>query len=257
MATNVAKVLVVDDHAMLRLGTRQMLDQSKLLQVVGDAGSLAEAMDVMAIAGPDVVLMDIRLPDGSGLDGAGRIMQTWPETKVIILSAYDDDDYLQSALKIGVAGYLLKTIRGDELVKAVEAVAGGVTVLDPSITERLVRQRARDVLPMRDVISRTGRSTGYAAGQEPWVFSTSASPPADFDTGAVSVGSLLTSREQEIVCLLAMGLSNKAIANRLVISVRTVEGHLNRVFSKLGLSSRTELLRYAIAHGLADLGSQG
>ena len=156
---------------------------------------------------PDMALVDIRLPDRNGIELARSIVEQSPGTKVIILSAYDDDDYVRAAIDAGVSGYLLKTMPGDELVRAVRAAASGTTVLDPAVTANLSRPRSE---------SQSG-----------------------------GIGSL-TWREQQVVKLVAEGLANKTIARRLGISARTVEGHLNHVFAKLDVVSRTELVRLAL-----------
>jgi DNA-binding NarL/FixJ family response regulator len=205
------RVAIVDDHALLRAGTRQILDAHERIEVVGEAQDAAGALTLVADTGPDVVLVDIRLPDGNGIDVARRLVADHPATAVVILSAYDDDHYVEAALSAGVSGYLLKTMPGDELTRSVLAAHGGTTVLDPTLVARLARPRT--------------------------------APPPD--------PARLTWREREVAGLVAEGLPNKTIAARLEISARTVEAHLNHVFSKLGISSRTELVRFVLSHGLA------
>jgi DNA-binding NarL/FixJ family response regulator len=168
-------------------------------------------MEAVSETHPDIVLVDIRLPDRNGIELARMIIEQNPSTRVVILSAYDDEDYVRAAMDAGVAGYLLKTMPGDELVRAVRATASGVTVLDSAVTTNLAREHASPAPGPKDAF-------------------------AD-----------LTWRERQVVDLVAEGLANKAIATRLGISARTVEGHLNHVFVKLGVVSRTELVRLALA----------
>jgi DNA-binding NarL/FixJ family response regulator len=207
----ILRVLIVDDHEVLRTGTRQVLESSDDIVVVGEADDGNAALAVIDELDPDVVLIDIRLPDRSGIDVARQLTLTHPDVRVVILSAYDDDEFVRAALEVGVTGYLLKTMARDELVSAVRAAAQGTTVLDPVLSPRLA-----------GVHSSFGPSSGPR----------------------------LTWRERETVELVAEGLSNKAIAARLGVSVRTVEGHLNHVFTKLGVESRTELVRHVLTQGL-------
>ena len=205
------RVVVVDDHELLRAGTRRILEDSAGLSVVGEAGDGETALEVIADTRPDVVLLDIRLPTINGIDLARRLAAEYPRTVVLILSAYDDENYVRAAISAGVAGYLLKTMPTDELVDAIRTACDGTTVLGtgPSGRGDRAEQPHRDVLMPR-----------------------------------------LTVREEEVVRLVARGMSNKAIARQLSISPRTVEGHLNHVFQKLDTTSRTELVHYALASRL-------
>lgn len=192
-------MVIADDHAVLRAGTRQILELAGGFDVVAEAGDGQEALDRCAETDPDVVLVDLRMPGPSGLEVAARLAAGRHAPAVVVLSAYDDDAYVRAALAGGVTGYLLKTMPAAELVQAVRSAAAGTTVLDPSISLRLA------------VPAGVGGPDG------------------------------LTWRERQVVALVAEGLANKAIAARLHISTRTVEGHLNHVFAKLGVSTRTEL----------------
>jgi DNA-binding NarL/FixJ family response regulator len=205
------RILIVDDHEVLRTGTRQVLEASDDIVVVGEADDGNAALAMIGELDPNVVLIDIRLPDRSGIDVARHVTLTHPNVRVVILSAYDDDEFVRAALDAGATGYLLKTMARDELVAAVRVAAQGTTVLDPSLSPRLA-----------------GTHSSWGPGGGP----------------------RLTWREREAVQLVAEGLSNKAIASRLGVSVRTVEGHLNHVFTKLGVESRTELVRYVLTQGL-------
>ena len=207
----VRRVVVVDDHELLRTGTRRILDDASGFTVVGEADDGEAALAVVARTRPDVVLVDIRLPSVNGIDLARQIVESHPSITVLILSAYDDEHYVRAALAAGVAGYLLKTTPSDELIHSIRVACEGFAFLD-----------------------RVPSGRGEKA------------PAVDSRVG----GAKLTGREQEVVRLVARGRSNKAIAHQLGISPRTVEGHLNHVFEKVGSTSRTELVHYALANGL-------
>jgi DNA-binding NarL/FixJ family response regulator len=205
------RVVVVDDHELLRAGTRRILDDATGFSVVGEAGDADTALQVIADVNPDVVLVDIRLPDRNGIELARQIAVDFPNTTVLILSAYDDENYIRASLAAGVAGYLLKTMPSDELVRSIRSACEGLDI--------------------------HGDGAPLGRGEQSDLHLRDGSPR-------------LTAREQEVVRLVARGMSNKAIARQLGISPRTVEGHLNHVFDKLGTTSRTELVHYALAHSL-------
>ena len=207
----VLRVVVIDDHELLRAGTRRILDDASGFTVVGEADDGDPALSVIAEAHPDVALVDIRLPSVNGIDLAHQIVDQHPDITVLILSAYDDEHYVRAALAAGVAGYLLKTTPSDQLIKSIRAARRGSMLLDRGPTGR------GENVPTPGPISRRTRLTG---------------------------------RELEVVRLVARGRSNKAIAHQLGISPRTVEGHLNHVFEKVGTTSRTELVHYALANRL-------
>jgi DNA-binding NarL/FixJ family response regulator len=209
------QVVIVDDHEVLRTGTRQILETAPDIAVVGEADDGEAALALVKELNPDVVLVDIRLPGHNGIEVARQVTTDHPDTKVVILSAYDDPDYLRAALAAGAAGYLLKTMPRDELINAVRAAGLGTTVLDAAMSSHLSRPPSRA-------------------------------------TVAGEVASL-TARERQVVELVADGLANKTIAARLGISARTIEGHLNHIFAKLGVTSRTELVRFALANNLSDI----
>lgn len=208
----VISVVIVDDHALLREGTRQILERAGDLRVAGEAGDGDQALAVVAESRPDVVLLDVRLPPTNGVEVARRVADASPGTRILMLSALDDADYVQAALAAGAVGYLLKTAPGDELLAAIRSACDGEVVLGPGLA----------AVPR-----------GEAAG------------------GGVEA---LTSREREVVRLVARGLANKDIARELGISPRTVEGHLNHVFEKVEASSRSALVRLAMVHGLVGDG---
>ncbi len=205
------RVVVVDDHELLRAGTRRILDEATGFTVVGEAADGNTALRVVGDLKPDAVLVDIRLPDMNGIDLARQILRDHPDTTVLVLSAYDDQTYVRAALAAGVAGYLLKTAPSGELLRSLRAACDGQTIAGTHPTGR---------------------------GEKDVAWSPGDSVPQ------------LTAREQDVVRLVSRGMSNKAIGHELGISPRTVEGHLNHVFDKLGATSRTELVHYSLANKL-------
>jgi DNA-binding NarL/FixJ family response regulator len=208
------RVMVVDDHALHRDGTRQILEAYPDLQVVGDADSGEVALALVNQLHPDVVLLDIRLPGMNGIEVTRRLTRDHPDIRVLMVSAYDEDEYVRGALEAGAAGYLRKTAPGKELVQAVRAVAGGASVLQSGLTARLL---------------------------------ISSRPP---DRGAQD----LSERELEVLKLLAAGLHNRELAAHLGISTRTVDRHCDNIYAKLGVGSRTEAVVRAISTKLLTVG---
>jgi two-component system, NarL family, response regulator LiaR len=204
-------IIVVDDHAVVREGTIRLLEQDPRLHVVAETGSGVEAVHLVREHQPDVLLLDLSLPDLSGIEVARQAAVVAPATGIAILSAYDDENYVLAALEAGVSAYLLKTVPASDVIKAIHAVADGQVILHPSIASKL-RQSIRH-----------------------------------HEAGAVSVD--LTEREHEVLRLAACGFHNKEIAQQLFISIRTVEGHLSHILAKLGVASRTEAVVYGLAHG--------
>lgn len=203
------RVLIVDDHAVVREGTREILERDPALQVIGEAEDGRQAIALAAVLRPDVVVMDLALPGVSGIEAARQIRAVHPDTNILVLSAYDDEDYVDAVVRLGAAGYLLKTAHGNEIVSAIHSICRGEIVLHPRIAAKLVGSL------------RGGKQRGVVEGQ-----------------------SVLSEREMEILRLVAKGLRNKEIARELGLSVRTVEGHLGQVLVKLGVSSRSEAIVY-------------
>lgn len=213
VAHQVIRVVVVDDHALLRDGTRAIIEAEPDLRVVGEAGSAEEALALVNQLGPDVVLMDVRLPGLNGIEATRRILQHHPEIRILIVTAYVDEEYLRGALEAGASGYLSKTAPGRELVEAIRSVAQGSIVLEPGILGTL--------------LART----------------------ADVDMG-------LTARELAVLRLLAEGLHNREVAQRLQISSRTVDRHCDAIYSKLAVTSRTEAVVRAISLNLVRISDE-
>ena len=214
------KVLIADDHAVVREGTRQILEQQPDMEVVAEAGDGEETVRLTGSSNPDVAIIDIAMPKMDGIEATKKIKAQYPRVAVLILSAYDDDQFVFSLLEAGAAGYLLKSVRGRELIDAVRAVYGGESVLHPAI--------ARKVL---------NRFVAAGAG-EPY-----AQKPLD----------VLSEREMEVLKLATRGLSNQDIANELCLSLRTVQAHLGHIFNKLQVSSRTEAVVRALKEGWITL----
>ena len=216
MSEKPIRVVIVEDHTLVREGTRHILGQSHDIEVVGETGRGDEAVDLIDRLEPDVVLLDMRLPGMNGIEIARAVTSKHKEIRVLLLSAYDDEEYVAEALSAGAAGYLLKTTPGAKLVDAVRAVHSGATVLQDELSHKLAMRAMH--------------------------------PEAS--------GPRLSERELDVLRLTARGLSSKEIAGSLLISQRTVEGHLNNIYSKLGVNSRTEAVVHAASRGLINLESQ-
>jgi len=208
------RVVLADDHAVVRKGIRQFLEEEGDIAVVAEASDGAEAVRLVEEHQPDVAVLDIRMPGVTGVEATRRIKTRFPDVRVLVLTAYDDDPYIFALLQAGASGYVLKTADADELVRAVRAVYRGESALSPSVAQKVVRQLA------------TGRPLGAARQIEP-----------------------LTEREIEVLRLAARGLTNKAIGHQLGISDRTVQGHLANIYGKLAVSSRTEAVTEALKRG--------
>ncbi len=213
------KILIADDHAVVREGTRQILEQESDLDVVAEAADGEEAVRLAGSSSPDVAILDIAMPKVDGIEATRQIKALYPAIAVLILSAYDDDQFVFGLLEAGAAGYLLKSVRGRELVEAVRQVYAGESVLHPAIA--------------RKVLNRFTPSGGKPASQE--------SPK------------VLSERETEVLQLATRGLSNQQIADKLFLSLRTVQAHLGHIFNKLQVSSRTEAVVRALKEGWVTL----
>jgi len=208
------RILIVDDHAVVRAGLALLLNAEEDMEAVGEAGSAREAIFQARSLEPDVVLMDVVMPDQSGLEAVPTLLHEHPETKVLVLSMQDDPHYVREAFSVGASGYVLKEAADTELVAAIREVARGGRYVNPELGARLVAAEA------------------------------AAERRADEDP--------LSDREREVLRLLALGHTNQEIAKSLYISVRTAETHRAHIMQKLRLSSRAELVRYALAQGLLE-----
>jgi NarL family two-component system response regulator LiaR len=213
------KILIADDHAFVREGTRRILEQEPDLEVIAEAGNGEEAVALASDLKPDVAIIDVAMPKLDGIEATRRIKALCPAVAVLVLSAYDDDQFVFGLLEAGAAGYLLKSVRGHEIVDAIRAVDAGESVLHPSVARKVLNRFA-------SVSSRVQRKK-----------------PLE----------LLTEREMEVLKLVTKGLSNKDIADGLSLSIRTVQGHLANIFNKLRVSSRTEAVVHALKEGWVTL----
>ena len=210
--TETIRLLIVDDHAVVRQGLRAFLRLQEGIEVVGEAGSAADAVDVAAAASPDVVLLDLVMPDGNGVGALRRLLEVAPGTRVLILTSFADDAQVFAAMAAGASGYLLKDIDPQALADAIRDVNAGRPALHPSVAARLMRQG----------------SSGRIARDN------------------------LTARERDVLRLVVEGLANKQIAQRLGIGEKTIKTHVSRVLAKLGVADRTQAAVLAIREGLID-----
>ncbi|OUN00067.1 MAG: DNA-binding response regulator [Paenibacillaceae bacterium ZCTH02-B3] len=213
------RLLIVDDHAVVRSGLKALLDGKHDIEVVGDAADGNEGIRLALELKPDVVLMDLSMPHGKdGLTATSELKKQLPDTAVLVLTMYDDDEYLFRAIQAGASGYILKSAPHEELVQAIHSVARGDAYLYPTATRRL----------MNEYLERVKSGEGGGAYES------------------------LSEREKEILALIAMGYSNKDIAEKLVISVKTVETHKSNLMEKLGLKTRPDLVKFALKKGLLN-----
>ena len=215
MTERVLRVLIVDDHEVVREGLRSLLNRRPGISVVGEAGNVAAAVSETQRLQPDVVIMDVRLPDGSGVEACREIRQESPEVKVIMLTSYADEEAVFASILAGAAGYLLKQTRAQALADAIEAVADGGSLLDPAVTQKVL-QRVRNMGSRRsdDAISS------------------------------------LSEQEQKILMLIADGKTNKEIAEEIYLSDKTVKNYVSSILSKLNLRRRAEAAAYIARKGL-------
>ncbi|TMG53353.1 MAG: response regulator transcription factor [Chloroflexi bacterium] len=206
--TNATRVLICDDHEVVREGLRTLLSRRPEIAVVGEAGTMQEAIDAAAKAKPDVVIMDVRLPDGSGVEACRAIREARPETHVIMLTSYADDEALFASIIAGASGYLLKQTRGQAVVDAIQAVAQGRSLLDPDVTGKVLER------------VRQGREQ-----EDPQLAS-------------------LTEQERKVLEQLAEGRTNREIGATLFLSEKTVKNYVSRILDKLGLARRAEAAAY-------------
>jgi len=206
------RILLADDHIMVREGTRRILERETDLKVIGEASDGQEAITLADKDHPDVVIMDISMPVMNGIEATKQIKRIAPQIAVLVLTAYDDDQYVFAILEAGAAGYLLKNARGSEVIDAVRRVYAGESVLHPSIAKKVLRQFVR---------------------------------PAT-ETEKMDV---ITDRELEVLRLAAQGQSNRQIAEKLVLSPRTVQAHMANIFAKLQVGSRTEAVMTGLRKG--------
>jgi DNA-binding NarL/FixJ family response regulator len=202
------RVVIVDDHAIVRQGLRALLEAEDDIDVTGEAGSVEEAIRRVGLDEPDLVLMDLQLPDGTGVDACREILSRWPDTTVLILTSFADDQALYSAIMAGAAGYVLKRIQPDELLNGIRAAASGASLLDPTLVE-MVFKRVRGELTGDSLLDR------------------------------------LSGQELKIVDLIEHGFTNRQIASELNLAEKTVKNYVSNLLTKMGMSRRSEVAAYA------------
>jgi DNA-binding NarL/FixJ family response regulator len=217
------RVLLVDDQEMIRAGLRLMVDDEADLDVVGEAGDGAQAVDAVRSLGPDVVVMDIRMPVVDGIEATRRIVDSGAPCTVLVLTTFDDDEFVFGALRAGAAGFLLKDSPPDDLLNAIRTVKEGGSLVDPALTRRLIERWSE----LED-----------AATEHP--------PAPELPT--------ITPREQEILVGLAKGWSNRELADNFFLSEGTIKTHVSSLLSKLGLRSRVQAVIYAYEAGVVRVG---
>ncbi|MDX1413020.1 MAG: response regulator transcription factor [Candidatus Promineifilaceae bacterium] len=211
------RLLLVDDHEVVRLGMKVLLDRHQGFTVVGEADSEEGAVEQALLLEPDIVIMDIRLSGGSGIEACSKIKQQLPDCKVIMLTSYAEDELLFAAIRAGATGYVLKQVGGGDLIRALEATARGESMLDPSLTQRVFVEVRRSI-KKEEAVAFTD----------------------------------LTGQERQVLVLIAAGKTNREIASELFLSEGTVRNYVSSILSKLNVSNRAEAAAYAIKHHLQD-----
>ncbi len=211
------RILLVDDHEVVRVGLKALLEKHPDFEVVAEAGTAREAVEKTDSYKPDVVVMDIRLKGGSGIEACQEIVESSPDTQVIMLTSYAEDEMLFSAIRAGAAGYVLKQIGGDDLVRAIEAVGRGEALLDPAVTQRVFQE-----------VRKAAREEEASAFAE------------------------LTQQEMHVLQLVSEGRTNRQIAEMLFLGEGTVRNYVSSILSKLNVRNRAEAAAYAVEHNLKD-----
>jgi two-component system, NarL family, response regulator DevR len=211
------RIILVDDHELVRIGLKSLLERHPQFDVVGEAGSAREALEQVESLKPDVVVMDIRLPGTSGIDACEQIVNQYPETKVLMLTSYAEDEMLFSAIRAGASGYVLKQIGSEDLIKAIEAVGHGEAMLDPSVTQRVFQEVRRAVKEEE-----------------------------------ASAFSHLSQQEKHVLLLVSEGKTNREIAKNLFLGEGTVRNYVSSILSKLSVNNRAEAAAYAVQHSLRE-----
>lgn len=211
------RILLVDDHEVVRLGLKALLDRHPDFDVVGEASSAHEAIEQVGRLRPDVVVMDIRLPGTSGIEACEEIVKQYPESKVIMLTSYAEDEMLFSAIRAGASGYILKQIGGEDLVRALESIGRGEALLDPAVTQRVFQQ-----------VRKAGKDEEASAFAH------------------------ISQQEKHVLLLVSEGRTNREIAKALFLGEGTVRNYVSSILSKLGVSNRAEAAAYAVEHNLRE-----
>lgn len=210
-------ILLVDDHEVVRLGLKSLLEHNDKFEVVAEAGTAKEAVEMVEKYLPDVVLMDIRLPGASGIDACQEITERWPDVRVVILTSYAEDEMLFSAIRAGASGYVLKQIGAEGLIAAIEAACRGDALLDPAVTQRVFQEVRRAV--------KEEEAAAFAN---------------------------LSQQEKHVLALVSEGKTNREIAEALFLGEGTVRNYVSSILSKLDVSNRAEAAAYAVTHNLKE-----
>lgn len=211
------RILLVDDHEVVRLGLKALLDHHQQFEVVGEASTAREAIEQVEEKNPDIVLMDIRLPGSSGIEACEEITGNFPQSRVVMLTSYADDEMVFSAIRAGASGYILKQIGGDDLIRALEAVGRGEALLDTAVTQRVFQEVRRAVKE-----------------EEAAAFTN------------------LSQQEKHVLLLVSEGKTNREIAKALFLGEGTVRNYVSSILSKLNVSNRAEAAAYAVEHNLKE-----
>jgi len=211
------RILLVDDHEVVRIGLKSLLDHHPQFEVVGEAGTAREAIEKVNILRPEVVVMDIRLPGPSGIEACEEITKSFPDTRVIMLTSYAEDEMLFSAIRAGASGYVLKQIGGEELIRALETIGRGEALLDPLLTQRVFQEVRRAV--------KEEEASAFVN---------------------------LSQQEKHVLQLVSEGRTNREIAKSLFLGEGTVRNYVSSILSKLGVSNRAEAAAYAVQHNLQE-----
>jgi two-component system, NarL family, response regulator DevR len=211
------RLVIVDDHEVVRLGLKSLLQRYPQYEVVGEAGTAKEAIELAARIKPDIVLMDIRLPGASGIEACEEITKANPNVRVIILTSYAEDEMLFSAIRAGASGYVLKQIGGEDLIKAIESVGKGEALLDPAVTQRVFQEVRRAV--------KEEEASAFAN---------------------------LSQQEKHVLMSVSEGRTNREIAKTLYLGEGTVRNYVSSILCKLGVSNRAEAAAYAVEHNLKE-----
>ncbi|HHT85600.1 MAG: response regulator [Bacillota bacterium] len=236
------RVLLCDDHALVREGTKRLLEGEPDIEVVGEASDGFEAIELARKLSPDVIAMDVSMPRMNGIEATREIKRHFPDIFILALTAYDDFAYVSRLIENGASGYILKSVRSEELIQAIRATALGECILHPDIA--------------REVFARIARRSGLLAEHQGEVSgdqsfrSEAGLPDGGLEHTGEGADRLLTAREAHILKLAAKGLSNKEIAFELSLSPRTVQSHLSSVFDKLGVTSRTQAVVAGLKQGI-------
>ena len=224
------KIAIIDDHQLFREGVKRILEFEKSFQVVAEGDDGSDALQLVKTYNPDVVIMDINMPEMNGIEATRELVEKYPETKVIILSIHDDENYVTHALQTGAQGYLLKEMDADALIEAVRVVAEGGSYLHPKVTHNLVNEYRR-------------LTAGVARGGSSYSQTVEIRRPLH----------LLTRRECEVLQLLTDGKSNRGIGEALFISEKTVKNHVSNILQKMNVNDRTQAVVVAIKNGWAEV----